>query len=55
MNAGCFVVNKRVNETLNLSRALGDLVFKRNKELEYKNQIVVGHPDVVVKELKSND
>lgn len=35
MNAGCFVVNKRINETLNLSRALGDLIFKRNKELDY--------------------
>ena len=36
-NAGGFVVNGRVNENLNLSRALGDLWYKMNKELSYKN------------------
>lgn len=33
-NAGGAVTNGRVNGNLNLSRALGDLTFKENKDLK---------------------
>jgi len=37
----------RINENLNLSRALGDFSFKSNKDLSIREQIVICVPDVV--------
>lgn len=36
----------RVNGNLNLSRAVGDLKYKLNKELQPKDQIITAEPDV---------
>lgn len=36
----------RVNDNLNLSRAIGDVVYKRNRLREAKDQIISAEPDV---------
>ena len=40
VQAGGFVHDGRVNGTLNLSRALGDMEFKRGTELQPAEQVV---------------
>ena len=45
--AGGFVNNEgRVNGNLNLSRALGDLTYKKNKRFTAKEQQITSFPDV---------
>lgn len=45
--AGGFVTNEgRVNGNLNLSRALGDLFYKKNKQLKPQEQLISGVPEV---------
>lgn len=46
MNAGGFVSAGRVNASLNLSRALGDMEYKQNVSLPPKEQIVTAYPEV---------
>lgn len=36
----------RVNDNLNLSRAIGDVVYKRNRLREPKDQMISAEPDV---------
>lgn len=36
----------RVNDNLNLSRAIGDMVYKRNRLRQSKDQIISAEPDV---------
>ena len=45
----------RVNGNLNLSRAIGDLRYKMNAQLEPKDQIITAEPDVVLEELRPGD
>jgi len=52
--AGGSVFNGRVEGNLNLSRALGDLHYKANKELKPEEQMICAFPDVSVRELSSN-
>jgi len=42
MQAGGFVADGRVNGSLNLSRALGDLEYKQTKELGPEEQVATG-------------
>ncbi|CCW62819.1 unnamed protein product [Phytomonas sp. EM1] len=44
--AGGFVMNRRVNGALALSRAIGDFSFKRNASLPWDQQAVTGAPEV---------
>lgn len=44
--AGCQVENGRVNMALAVSRALGDVDFKCNQELSWKDQAVTAFPDI---------
>ncbi len=45
--AGGFVNNEgRVNGNLNLSRAIGDLTYKKNKRMNAKEQQITAFPDV---------
>lgn len=44
--AGGFVVEGRVNSVLNLTRAIGDLDFKRNSSLSPEDQIITSFPEV---------
>ena len=45
----------RVNGNLNLSRAIGDLKYKGNKELHPKHQIITAEPDVEEAEIQPGD
>jgi serine/threonine protein phosphatase PrpC len=44
--AGGFVVNRRVNGVLALSRAIGDFSFKANSRVPWEEQAVTAAPDV---------
>ena len=52
--AGGYVSEGRVNDNLNLSRAIGDLEYKKNSALKPEQQIISAFPDVVVKTLDAN-
>ncbi|KAL4855454.1 putative protein phosphatase 2C 11 [Chlorella vulgaris] len=45
----------RVNGNLNLSRAIGDLRYKMNADLEPKDQIISAEPDVTSQQLTAED
>lgn len=49
------VTNGRVNGNLNLSRALGDLGFKANKDLKAEEQLISAMPEVVTREIGAKD
>jgi len=53
--AGGFVIEGRVNGNLNLSRALGDLEYKKNTNLKPEAQLISGYPDVDVHQIKPED
>lgn len=48
--AGCFVINGRINQGLNLSRAFGDHILKSNHGLPAEEQAVSAFPEVISKE-----
>lgn len=45
--AGGYVANGRVCDNLNLSRAIGDLTYKKNNKMSPKDQIISAFPDVI--------
>ena len=45
----------RVNGNLNLSRAIGDLKYKTNTDLQPHEQIITAHPDIVTETIGPND
>jgi len=45
----------RVNGNLNLSRAIGDLEYKKREDLTPEEQIICSTPDLIVKELTPDD
>lgn len=47
--AGGYVSDGRVNDNLNLSRAIGDLEMKKNVKLPQAQQMISAFPDVVIK------
>jgi len=55
MKARGFIHMGRVNGSLNLSRAIGDVEFKQNKFLPPEKQIVTANPDINVVELCDED
>ena len=48
-NAGGYVSEGRVNDNLNLTRAIGDLEYKKNASLKPEEQIISAFPDVLVR------
>lgn len=46
IKAGGFVIEGRVNSNLNLSRALGDLEYKKNPVLSCEEQLIIALPDI---------
>ncbi|KNA10479.1 hypothetical protein SOVF_144130 [Spinacia oleracea] len=46
LKAGGFIHGGRINGSLNLTRAIGDMEFKRNNILPAEEQIVTANPDV---------
>ncbi|KAF7814533.1 putative protein phosphatase 2C 60 [Senna tora] len=55
LKAGGFVRFGRVNGSLNLARAIGDIEFKENKHLPAEKQIITADPDITSVELCSDD
>ncbi|XP_050234095.1 probable protein phosphatase 2C 60 isoform X1 [Mercurialis annua] len=55
LKAGGFIQIGRVNGTLNLARAIGDMEFKLNKSLPAEEQIVTANPDINIVELCDDD
>ena len=50
-NAGGYVSEGRVNDNLNLTRAIGDLEYKKNAQLKPEEQIISAFPDVVIRKI----
>ncbi|GAV84284.1 PP2C domain-containing protein [Cephalotus follicularis] len=55
LKAGGFIHAGRINGSLNLARAIGDMEFKQNKYLPADKQIVTANPDVNHVELCDDD
>ncbi|XP_044487181.1 probable protein phosphatase 2C 60 isoform X1 [Mangifera indica] len=55
MKAGGYIQAGRVNGSLNLARAIGDVEFKLNKALPAEKQIVTANPDINTIELCDDD
>ncbi|KAI4329415.1 hypothetical protein L6164_021681 [Bauhinia variegata] len=55
LRAGGFIQVGRVNGSLNLARAIGDMEFKQNKFLPAEKQIVTADPDITSVELCDED
>lgn len=53
--AGGFIIEGRVNGNLNLSRALGDLEYKKNFALKPEEQLISAFPDVMDRQIKKED
>ena len=51
LNSGAKIDKGRINSHLNLSRSLGDLHYKRNKDLAPNRQTVIAQPDIKEAEL----
>ena len=49
--AGGFVTDGRVNGNLNLSRAMGDLEYKKDLKLKPEEQLITVIPDITKTEL----
>ena len=58
INAGGIILDNRIyynNGLINVSRSLGDLDFKRNKNLSKENQIITANPDIFVEDIDKGD
>ncbi|KAL4559865.1 hypothetical protein LXL04_032011 [Taraxacum kok-saghyz] len=53
--AGGFIHCGRVNGTLNLTRAIGDMELKKDKSLPAEKQILTANPDINIVELCEHD
>ena len=53
--AGGCIFGGRINGSINLSRAIGDLDFKRNVNLKPNEQLVSAEPDITSKKLSPQD
>jgi serine/threonine protein phosphatase PrpC len=54
-SAGGYINDGRVNDNLNLTRAIGDLEYKKNPALKPECQIISAFPDVVVKTIDNTE
>ena len=55
VKAGGFVQEGRVNGSLALSRAIGDLEYKRSKELSARDEIVTAYPEIHSEKISAGD
>lgn len=54
LKAGGFIHGGRINGSLNLTRAIGDMEFKCNKLLPAEEQIVTANPDIITADLSED-
>ena len=55
IKAGGSVEDGRVMGNLNLSRSIGDLEYKKNNNIQAKDQMISAYPDVRIEELNPKD
>ncbi|KAJ1377602.1 hypothetical protein SESBI_48719 [Sesbania bispinosa] len=55
LKAGGFIHAGRINGSLNLARAIGDMEFKKNRFLSAEKQIVTANPDINIVDLCDED
>ncbi|KAM7471621.1 hypothetical protein LguiA_009804 [Lonicera macranthoides] len=55
LSAGGYIQCGRVNGTLNLARAIGDMELKKDKSLPPEKQILTANPDISTFELSDDD
>ncbi|KAJ4957929.1 hypothetical protein NE237_025040 [Protea cynaroides] len=55
LKAGGFIHAGRINGSLNLARAIGDVEFKQNKFLSVEKQVVTANPDINTVEICDDD
>jgi serine/threonine protein phosphatase PrpC len=53
--AGGFVEENRVKGVLNLSRSLGDLEYKQDKNISVENQMITCVPEIKVERITKNN
>lgn len=53
--AGGYVVDGRINGNLNLSRAIGDLEYKKNTDIKVHEQLIIAVPEIKQRNLTSDD
>jgi serine/threonine protein phosphatase PrpC len=53
--AGGYVVDGRINGNLNLSRAIGDLEYKKNSDMKVHEQLISAVPEIKQRTLSDND
>eukprot|EP00828_Plagiopyla_frontata_P025855 TRINITY_DN3328_c0_g1_i2.p1 TRINITY_DN3328_c0_g1~~TRINITY_DN3328_c0_g1_i2.p1 ORF type:complete len:321 (-),score=56.27 TRINITY_DN3328_c0_g1_i2:82-1044(-) len=53
--AGGEVFMGRVNGNLNLSRAVGDLEYKKNKSINYDEQLIISVPEITTRTISPDD
>jgi protein phosphatase 1G len=53
--AGGYVVDGRINGNLNLSRAIGDLEYKKNGDLKNHEQLIIAVPEIKQRNLSTDD
>lgn len=53
--AGGYIVDGRINGNLNLSRALGDLEYKKNTDLKPSEQLISAVPEITKRTLTAED
>jgi len=46
IKAGGYIADGRINGNLNLSRALGDLEYKKNQDLGVDEQLIIAVPEI---------
>jgi Serine/threonine protein phosphatase len=53
--AGGYIVDGRINGNLNLSRAIGDLEYKKNTDIKVHEQLIVAVPEIKQRTLGPDD
>eukprot|EP01016_Furgasonia_blochmanni_P050341 TRINITY_DN776_c0_g2_i2.p1 TRINITY_DN776_c0_g2~~TRINITY_DN776_c0_g2_i2.p1 ORF type:complete len:337 (+),score=100.29 TRINITY_DN776_c0_g2_i2:71-1081(+) len=55
VKAGGYISDGRINGNLNLSRAIGDLEYKKNSSLKVDQQLIIAFPEIKVRTLTEDD
>ena len=55
ISAGGRIIDGRINQGLNLTRSLGDLAYKSNKNLPANQQLIISEPEIQKIEIQETD